>query len=51
MIRPKMIKLAAIRNEGAMIVVDILSRLVISVTVSVKPRYNDKDTLHKERCA
>jgi hypothetical protein len=44
--RPKIRKLAAIRNVGAMIVVEILSRLAISVTV--KPRKYDWDALHKE---
>ena len=49
MIRPKMIKLAAMRNVGAMIVVEILSRLAIRVTV--KPGDYDQDALHKERGA
>ena len=35
-IRSKIIKLAAIRNEGAMIAVEILSRFVLSVAVKAE---------------
>lgn len=51
MIRPKMIKLAAIRNVGAMMVVEILFRLVVNAIVTMKPRNYDQGILHKERCA
>lgn len=48
MIRPKVIKLAAIRNVGAMIVVEILFHLAVDVTVTMKPRNYNQNVLHKE---
>ena len=43
-----MIKLAAIRNVGAMMVVEILFHLVVNVTVTMRPRNYNQNVLHKE---